>query len=132
MYAKLMRLILERTSVKVTRDDKLDLPRDRALNLTALCPLRHHRVPALRVDPRPRSVLAYVELCVRFTALIITTAPKLNEQRAPTEANVLAAGHARGLKHYTRPVWTAEVREHLRRLHAWPQVRLPDMDLGML
>lgn len=132
-YAKLMRLILERTSVKVTRDDKLDLPRDRALNLTALALYGTIEYRLFESTLDPDLVLAYVELCVRFTALIITTAPKLNEQRAPTEANVRSLLDMLEVSSTTRDLlWTAEVREHLRRLHARPQVRLPDMDLGML
>lgn len=132
-YKRLMRGLLNMDAKAAECAGKLDLPRNYAVNLSAL--ILHgtieYRFFAGTLDPD--LVLAYVELCARFTSLIMSTLPRLHARREPTAANVRALFERLELSpHACDVLWSPEVRAHVRKLSEPPRVRLPRMNLSML
>lgn len=133
-YQRVMRRLLDADPRKVgPTTDKLELPRNFGFNLTALA--RHGTIEYRFFEGtlRPDLVLAYVELCARFTALALEARPLLRAPRKPTEANMEALLDLLGVSAESRAVLlTDEVRAHARGLMLTSPIKVPRLDLSLL
>lgn len=133
-YCRLMRVVLDQDPREVNEStDKQNLPRNFGVNLTALP--RHgtieYRFFAGTMDPD--TALAYVEFCVRFTALVMLEPPCLRPPRDPTEANAEELLARLGLSEPASAIlFGPEVRAHLHHLERRSPAPLPTLDLTLL
>ena len=133
-YQRVMRrLIGEDPRTVGPTSDKLELPRNFGVNLTALAIHGTIEYRFFEGTLDRDSVGAYVELCVRFTALVLESRPKLRAQRKPTVASMEALLDLLGVTAESRAVLlTDEVRTHAHGLATHTPITIPQLDLSLL
>ena len=133
-YQRVMRrLIGEDPRTVGPTSDKLELPRNFGVNLTALAIHGTIEYRFFEGTLDRDIVTAYVELCVRFTALVLESRPELRAPRKPTVASIEALLDTLGVTAESRAVLlTDEVRAHARGLVTHTPIAIPRLDLSLL